>query len=178
MADNRACSVCGNHFQLSHSIGRPITRCASCTHLRRCAQCGLVGGSESFHRNGRTGLASWCSSCKAKRAREPDVADRRRQWQRSYNASGRRHDRELRARYGLSLDEYERLLLSQGGCCAICSSSDAGGRGRFHVDHDHNTGAIRGLLCHHCNTGLGAFADDTERLIAAATYLEKSWLAS
>lgn len=85
----------------------------------------------------------------------------------------------LRSKYGLSVEEYEKLLLSQNGCCAICGTSDpksknaASRRGGFPVDHDHKTGKIRGLLCGHCNTGMGLLGDSIEILKKAIAYLSK-----
>lgn len=61
------------------------------------------------------------------------------------------------------------MFQSQARRCAICQSDEAG---RFWtVDHDHTTGAIRGILCWHCNVGLGHFRDDIVNLVAAADYL-------
>lgn len=76
-------------------------------------------------------------------------------------------------RYGLTAADYHRMLAQQGGGCAICARADAGGRpgARFHVDHCHRTGRVRGLLCSNCNTGIGKFADDPGRLERAALYL-------
>ena len=68
--------------------------------------------------------------------------------------------------------EFDALLDSQGGRCAICRTETAGGKGGWHVDHDHATGRIRGLLCHGCNIALGYFRDDPDRLRAAMAYLE------
>jgi hypothetical protein len=64
------------------------------------------------------------------------------------------------------------MLDEQEGCCAICGDDEPGGRhGTWHVDHNHVTGKNRKLLCHCCNTGLGSFKDDPERLEKAAAYL-------
>jgi Recombination endonuclease VII len=76
--------------------------------------------------------------------------------------------RQLQRRYGIDLEFYEYLLAKQHGRCAICNASTT-----LCVDHDHLTGRVRGLLCTHCNTGLGKFADDTDRLKAAVRYLEQ-----
>lgn len=76
--------------------------------------------------------------------------------------------------YGITEAEFNSLLESQNKSCAICGSSEAGGRGDWHVDHCHKTNKIRGLLCHHCNTGLGLFRDSPELLILAAEYLRES----
>lgn len=77
-------------------------------------------------------------------------------------------------RYGLNLETYDKLLISQSNGCAICKKQEAGGRGSWHVDHCHLTGAIRGLLCHSCNTSLGHFKDSIEILESAIAYLKKS----
>lgn len=87
----------------------------------------------------------------------------------------------LKSKHGLTLGEYEALLGAQGGGCAICGATKAGGRWnqRFHIDHDHNCCPARrscdkcrrALLCSPCNVGLGSFGDDPDRLMAAAAYL-------
>jgi hypothetical protein len=59
----------------------------------------------------------------------------------------------------------------QGHKCAICSTTEPGGRGDFHVDHDHETGEVRSLLCCKCNLGLGYFNDNIETLLDAVEYL-------
>lgn len=73
--------------------------------------------------------------------------------------------------YGITLDEYEALLTAQRGGCAICSGVNKDGRNLF-VDHDHTTGAVRGLLCNLCNRALGNFRDSVDLLDAAITYLK------
>lgn len=78
----------------------------------------------------------------------------------------------LKTRYGISLAEYRRLLDKQGGGCAICGTKDWGKRNRPCVDHDHATGRVRGLLCINCNTGIGMFDDDPDRMRLAIRYLE------
>ncbi len=78
----------------------------------------------------------------------------------------------LKSEYGISLEEYNLLLIAQDNKCAICRSSDPK-KSSFSVDHDHNTGRIRGLLCHNCNVGLGGFRDTPEFLQSAIRYLAK-----
>jgi len=72
--------------------------------------------------------------------------------------------------YGLSRNDYTVLLDGQGGCCAICREP-AAGELALAADHDHATGAIRGLLCSRCNNGLGSFRDDPELLRTAVDYV-------
>ena len=80
---------------------------------------------------------------------------------------------KLKKAYGITLDEFCALLERQGGCCAICGAKSPGGHGRYHVDHRHETGKIRGLLCHPCNVGLGHFKDDPQLLLKAVAYLKE-----
>lgn len=72
--------------------------------------------------------------------------------------------------YGLTPEGFQRLLSAQGNSCAICGYPLEGSP--IHIDHDHETNVVRGLLCQQCNQGLGMFGDDPERLRAAALYLE------
>ena len=72
--------------------------------------------------------------------------------------------------YGLTREEYDQMVEDQGGKCAICGSF-GNSRKSLAVDHDHRTGKVRGLLCEHCNNGLGCFLDDVRLLIKAIKYL-------
>jgi hypothetical protein len=75
--------------------------------------------------------------------------------------------------YGITLEEYNRLLESQGGGCAICGRKvNIDSKFSLHVDHDHDTGKIRGILCSSCNLGIGKFDHDCSRLKNAIKYLE------
>jgi hypothetical protein len=71
----------------------------------------------------------------------------------------------------LNETEYARLVGEHGMLCMICGTTN--GKHRLAVDHDHERGTIRGLLCHRCNTGLGMYQDDPDRLEAAARYLRE-----
>ena len=75
-------------------------------------------------------------------------------------------------KYGITAEQFAARLEAQGDRCAICRSDAPSGKGGWHVDHDHATNAIRGLLCHNCNLMLGNAKDDPARLRAAAAYLE------
>lgn len=77
--------------------------------------------------------------------------------------------RLLRA-YGITAEQRDALLAEQGGTCKCCKVPNPGGRG-WHVDHCHQTGVVRGVLCHKCNLGIGLFNDDPELLEATAKYL-------
>lgn len=83
-------------------------------------------------------------------------------------------------KYNVTVEEYEARLMSQGGLCAICGTDTPGGRGRFHIDHDHTCcpgtanscgKCVRGLLCHRCNVMLGCAGDSVDILRDALVYL-------
>lgn len=99
------------------------------------------------------------------------LAVRRRAGGRRRNPRKRRE--ALLRRYGITLERFDEMYRAQGGRCAVCGGSDSGDS-RFdtlHVDHDHETGAVRGLLCGRCNRAIGMMKDDPDRLLAAASYL-------
>jgi hypothetical protein len=76
----------------------------------------------------------------------------------------------LKKTFGLTLEEYDAILSAQGGGCAICKTATSGSR-RWHIDHCHATGRVRGLLCMACNTGIGLLNDDPAVLAEAIRYL-------
>lgn len=84
----------------------------------------------------------------------------------------------LKTKYGMSIQDFENLVKSQNGKCAICGGthdklSRWGTLEKYlHVDHCHKTKKVRGLLCHRCNVGLAMFDDDTHRMRVAIGYLE------
>lgn len=83
-------------------------------------------------------------------------------------------DSKLKRTYGISYSEYLTMLEAQGGCCAICGTSDTGKRKAFAVDHNHTTGKVRGLLCSNCNTGIGNLKEDEGIMLRAMEYLRNT----
>ena len=88
---------------------------------------------------------------------------------------------KLKKLYGITVEDYYKMLSRQGGVCAICKSKTPSNRvykytkqENFFVDHCHKTGKVRGLLCQKCNTGIGLFNDEITRLRSAADYLEEN----
>jgi|SRR5665213_489204 len=106
------------------------------------------------------------------RAKNPDKV-------RAYNQNYRQQEWWWKSQYGLTRDDYEALLQSQNGVCAICKKEEKSRDSRsgkvkgFHVDHNHANGKVRGLLCDLCNKGLGLFRDSPQFLESAIIYLEK-----
>ena len=82
-----------------------------------------------------------------------------------------RRSRRLKSLYGVTLAEYEELAAYQDWVCWICGKNEVGKDGRLHVDHDHKTGKVRGLLCLRCNSGIGSFLESSELLQRAIEYL-------
>lgn len=134
-----------------------------------CPRCDTVKPLEEFPpaKRGKHGRYAYCLPCKREYAREkrrrvaPEV---RQGWERK---------RTLR-RYGITPEDYDRMLEEQGGGCAICGNAANLWRPGclLHVDHCHETGVVRGLLCDRCNMGVGYFNDDSVLLRLAAEYLE------
>lgn len=117
--------------------------------------------------------SSYVARTKARRAKHPEVSARQsveatRRWRVKVGPEFLKL-KAVQDRYGLSAEEYKALLVKQNGCCAICNMSR-----KLHVDHDHQTDAVRGLLCFRCNAAIGNFDDSPERLEAAATYIRQA----
>lgn len=123
--------------------------------------CSVCGPTDNYYAKGFCGK----HYTRNRLARKPESLRRYRQ---------ARRDRALAKRYGVSLEWYYQQLRVQDNKCAICGSSDPkASRELFSVDHCHNTGAVRQLLCGECNLGLGKFLDNPELLEKAAAYLRK-----
>lgn len=77
----------------------------------------------------------------------------------------------IKARYGITESDFRKMVADQGGVCAACGTADWGPKGPC-IDHDHQTGAVRGILCFSCNTVLGHVSDSVSRLSQLIDYLE------
>ena len=154
---------------------------------KRCRKCQEVFPLGTFGIQSRAddGLQPWCKPCTNARNRaqskvayqaDPEAARARgrAEYHRGKLRSPEKHARRVKAnnlrQYGLTVEDFEALLVSQKNQCAICSATLFRGRS-LHVDHSHQTGQVRALLCGGCNVGLGAFRDSPELLEKAAKYL-------
>jgi hypothetical protein len=88
-----------------------------------------------------------------------------------YKTKGRRN--HLLKTYGVTTEWYNQQLQKQGGCCGICGSPEPLGRGAWHVDHDHKTNKLRGLLCSNCNLLIGLAKERIEVLQKAMEWLRE-----
>lgn len=98
-------------------------------------------------------------------------AEMRRSMSISAGGTGISGDITIRKQYGITLEEYQNMIKKQNNVCKICGGKSKTGK-RLTIDHDHQTGKVRGLLCFNCNTGLGHFKDDYSLLLLAAKYLK------
>jgi len=132
---------------------------------KKCCTCKEDLPVESFHKNRstKTGFAEECKVCKKVRAKT------------YYDKNPEKwRDSHYRRTYRLSVEEYSALLTKQGGKCAICGCTESRDGSRFAVDHCHDTGKVRGLLCRPCNSAIGFLNDDYQTALSAARYLQTS----
>jgi hypothetical protein len=137
--------------------------------VRACSSCNETKPAEAFtrrrtHRPGK--LVSECTPCKVNRNQRYRIKNRERVLEIERKS-------KFKQQYGISLEDYARMLGAQNGGCAICAATEPSSRTTyFAVDHCHATGVVRGLLCTKCNRGLGLFNDDTDRMGRAVKYLK------
>ena len=140
---------------------------------KRCSKCREFKPIDSFYRdNRRNGLCSECKSCYDRRVLEykRKHPEKHRAAQKKYKLSiqvvRRIENKRLLKKYGISLEQFWKMLCEQQGRCAVCLSPS-----NLQVDHDHNSGVVRGLLCLNCNRAAGLLDDNPELMEALARYL-------
>ena len=139
-------SVCSG-IEAASVDGKPCTKCGTHKHL------------DDFHRSSSAsdGKASWCKKCvnsiRRDNRKKTYTPENKRKWQ-------------IKTRYGMTVAEVDAMHAAQSGSCAVCKKPIS----KFHIDHDHNAGKVRGLLCHRCNVMIGGW-DDKEWLEAAMRYM-------
>lgn len=128
-----------------------------------CPKCDRTLSTDLFYKEaGRhDGLNAYCKECKtavnkAWREANPDKAKK------SQQATRRKLE------YGITQEDFDRILVAQNSLCPLCNMEVGQSS---HVDHDHKTGKVRGILCSTCNTGLGMFKDDINIFKNAIKYL-------
>jgi hypothetical protein len=125
--------------------------------VKRCPRCRRYKPFTDFPKNraSRDGLGTYCKPCHGEVVRSNQLL-----------RHGGHRNYLLKFRYGMDEAEADFLMNAQGGLCAICGVEPA-----EHVDHDHHTGKIRGILCFNCNGALGRFEDDPDIMERAIEYL-------
>jgi len=131
---------------------------------KKCSKCGETKPLSEFHqrKNSKDGHQGWCKSCAITNSVAYHKANPERKIAYDKTTSLRK--------YGLKPVDYALILGSQGNVCLICGRSP--GNIRFAVDHNHETGEVRGILCSSCNTALGFMKDNPDLLRRAADYLD------
>lgn len=131
--------------------------------MKTCPKCQIAQQVENFHRHsGRSdGLQAYCKACTR------GLSD----WKNKSPLSRKKSRLATRNRkYGITTEWYEETLAKQQGACAICSLACTTGKS-LAVDHNHETGKARGLLCMSCNTAIGKLGDDPNLVLKAYEYL-------
>ena len=166
-------------LQGGFSMGKEMTK--------KCTKCEKTKGLSEFSKdqNSRDGLSYRCRNCRAKHyqdnkesvkkqaleyrtANKERLAKKNAAW---HAANNNQRNANLKKRYGITCDQYDDMVVAQNGLCAICGKEPDGHRPQLFVDHNHETGEVRGLLCNKCNTALGGFQDSLELLRKAVDYL-------
>lgn len=170
--------------------------------MKTCTKCKTEKSLEEFPNEPRNkdGKGSHCKQCQSEKSKlwQKNNIEKRKQYQKTWNASEKgkainaqwkkdnpentraiQRRAKLKARYGITEQAYNEMLASQNHSCAICKKHESqnivGGKMfRLAVDHCHDTGTIRGILCDVCNTSIGKFNHNVEILQQAIEYLKKS----
>ena len=180
----RDCEICGTSYVPYRSYQRacsrncreklPVTNDAPHARLRDFV-CGLCG--VTFSKVSTSGKNKFCDDC------QPQAVAARMERKNSVRrvdvdprAKSRNRASLLKSRYQMTVEQHAGMVNEQGNRCAICGEppkvDGVRAASRLHIDHDHTSGRVRGLLCNHCNRGIGAFRDRPELLDAASAYLK------
>ena len=130
--------------------------------MKYCARCQTTHPLDNFGRNrsARDGLTTYCRPCHNAAGKE------------ALQRAGGSRDYHLRRRYGITGADFDAMVEAQGGTCAVCDGKPE------HVDHDHETGKVRGVLCFNCNQALGNVRDDPAVLQGLIRYLRRQGMRS
>lgn len=154
-----------------------------------CTKCGKEKPISEFAKDKRSGdgYTYWCKECRNEHNRKylkenPEKAkehndkwkERRKEYYKRPENAIKLRNSHLKRNFNITVEEYNQMFKEQNGVCAICGSPEVSDRNfNLCIDHDHETGKIRGLLCNKCNRGLGYFLDNPKILENALKYLLK-----
>lgn len=169
--------------------------------MKTCRDCGGILSESNWAPSRRSKKDYLCTPCGSKRQKDrkisdPNFAQSMREYHKTYSADYRKTDKRksyeadyrkknaekrktqmrewrLKKEFDLTIDEFNQLLANQNHACAICRTTVPTGAGTWHVDHCHESGVVRGLLCSKCNQMLGLASDNVNILRSAIKYLEK-----
>lgn len=140
--------------------------------MKSCNRCDLYLPLDYFYvdsrnKDGRKGICKGCSNYSKKLRRSDPLVRKSENSKRNESRNSRKEN--LKYRYNLTVEDYEKMLAQQDGLCLICEENLPM---RSHIDHCHKSDVVRGILCPSCNTALGKFKDSPKLLRRAADYLE------
>ena len=166
--------------------------------MKTCRVCGEEKPLDEYHKNkgNKDGHLNACKKCVLQQSKEyrsenrdkileykkeyysrPENKDRRSEYMKDYFSKPENKDREksrqLQKKYGITLDEYNQMFTDQNGCCAVCGKHESNQVRSLAVDHDHETGEVRELLCTSCNTSLGLLQENEEILLSMLAYIRR-----
>lgn len=144
-----------------------------------CSSCKLDLDTSQFNKaSRRDGFQTYCRSCHNRMQRDRYAIDPKAKVLRQLRAGRRKQldpeaqrRAELKRLYGITLEDYVEMFKNQNGVCAICFK-ECKTKKSLSVDHNHESGKVRGLLCNACNRAIGMLGDSSETLRRAAEYLD------
>lgn len=167
--------------------------------LKRCSRCKAEKPLEFFNKSktSRDGLQHKCKDCgraecrswyeknkekeqykarKRGRINGPKQRERMKLWALANPERARYHSRKklLGKKYNMTIEEHDALFASQGFVCGACGSPSPNSKKGWSTDHCHATGKVRGIVCHHCNIGIGHAKDNVQTMRKWVEYLERS----
>jgi hypothetical protein len=138
--------------------------------MKECCDCAVVKPVSEFTaiiRNVNYGVSAYAAARKACRR------DRNTKYRAQPGEKAKRRQEYVKRTYGLTLEKWNAMFEKQRGCCAICFTHSSEIKTGLSVDHNHETGEVRGLLCLHCNAGIGNLKEDYVVIKSAFEYLKK-----
>ncbi len=158
----RICSQCGKEKSLNNFSRRPVKKTGKLYRHRECKRCERDGENKRVSIRRKTDEAYRAKLNKLNKKNQIKFRKKIR-------------DYRLRKEYGITSEDYERMMEEQDEKCAICRKGGFPKTGpkRLNIDHNHTTGKVRGLLCVDCNNGVGRFHDDIDFMHNAIQYLIK-----
>jgi hypothetical protein len=158
MLKTTSCVDCRVEFSYEHRTGPTRQRCEPCRTERKAIK--NREKSQRWKDNNRERHVAYLREYHQARKDDPEYRRKRR-------------ENMVRYTYGITQAEVDALIESQGGRCAICGGERNGAGTRLHIDHCHDTGKVRGMLCSKCNTAVGLLDNDPDRAEKLAAYLRR-----
>jgi hypothetical protein len=145
--------------------------------MKSCKICGETNIKKLCkHKDCKEGVSNICNKCRLVLRKQTSDYNtyRKNMYKYKYKYKDYKRNHDLKTKYNISSEDYDRILKQQDYKCAICGIGNDVYKRRFAVDHNHITGKIRGLLCSNCNTSLGKLKEDKTIITNLLHYLEKA----